>query len=101
MKKNGNTIGLVSLILFGVGVIFFGLTAVLTYLPRDNDFRSLLTWLGLWFGFGFVFLGIPMLLASFVTSIVSIVKVHQQSIGYIVLTGNLLLATGVLLWPFR
>jgi hypothetical protein len=101
MDKNGNTTGLVSLILFGVGMTLFGLTAVLTYLPRDNDFRSILTWLGLLVGFSFVFLGIPMLVASFVTSIVSIIKNHKQRIGYMALAGNLLFVAGILLWIFR
>lgn len=91
----------VSLILFGSGSLLFGLTVILTYLPRDNDFRSLLTWLGLLIGFSFVFLGIPMLVASLVTSIISIVKHHQQRAGYIVLVGNGLFMAGTLIWLFR
>lgn len=101
MNKNGNTSGLVSLILFGSGTLLFILTVVLTYLPRDNDFRSLLTWLGLLIGFSFVFLGIPTLLASLVTSIVSLVRKRQQIVGYVVLAGNALFGIGTLLWMFR
>lgn len=101
MNKNGNASGLVSLILFGSGTLLFVFTVVLTYLPRDNDFRSLLTWLGLLIGFSFIFLGIPMLVASLITSIVSLVKKRQQRLGYIALAGNVLFGIGALLWLFR
>lgn len=101
MNKNGNTSGLVSLILFGSGTLLFVLTVVLTYLPRDNDFRGLLTWLGLLIGFGFIFIGIPMLVASLVTSIVSLANNRQQLLGYIALAGNALFGLGTLLWLFR
>lgn len=92
---------MVSLILFGSGALLFIFTAVLTYLPRDNDLRSLLTWLGLLIGFSFIFLGIPMLLASLVTSIVSVVRKRHQKVGYVVLAGNALFVIGTLLWLFR
>lgn len=101
MNKNENASGIASLILFGSGTLLFVLTAVLTYLPRDNDFRSLLTWLGLLIGFSFIFLGIPMLVASLVTSIISIAKRRQQRFSYIVLAGNALFGIGTLLWLFR
>lgn len=92
---------LVSLILFGSGMLLLVLTAVLTYLPRDNDFRGLLTWLGILIGFSFAFLGIPMLIASLVTGIISIVKDRKQRAGYAVIAGNLLLVVGTLVWLFR
>lgn len=101
MKKNEDTTGLVSGILFGSGTLLLTLTTILTYLPRDNDYRGLLTGLGLLIGFSFVFLGIPMLVASLVTSVISVVKNHQQRVGYIVLTGNLLLGVGTIVWLFR
>jgi hypothetical protein len=101
MNKNGNTTGLGSGILFGSGTLLLALTAILTYLPRDNDYRSLLTWLGILVGFSFVFLGIPMLVASLVTSIVSVIKNRTQRVGYIVLVGNLLIGVGAIVWLFR
>jgi hypothetical protein len=52
-------------------------------------------------GFSFAFLGIPMLIASLVTGIISIVKDHKQRAGYAVIAGNLLLVVGTLVWLFR
>jgi hypothetical protein len=101
MDNKKNTTGLVSMILFGSGTILFALTAILTYLPRDNDFRAVLTGLGLLIGFSFLFLGIPMLVASLVTSIISIAKNRQQRVAYVVLAGNVLFGVGTLLWLFR
>lgn len=101
MNKKGNTIGLVALILFGIAVLLLGFTIVLTCVPRNNEYRSNLTWAGLLVGFNFVFFGIPMLIASLVTSIISIIKVHRQRMGYIVLGGNILIGMGILSWLFR
>lgn len=101
MKKRENAIGLVAIILFGTAVLLLGLTIALTFAPRNNEYRSNLTWAGLLIGFNFVFFGIPMLIASLVTSIISIVKIHRQRIGYIVLAGNVLIGVGVLCWLFR
>lgn len=95
------TVERISLILFGAGMSLLVFTTILTYLPRDNDFRGLLTWLGLLVGFSFVFFGIPMLLGSLVTGVVAIFKNRKQRTGYIILAGNLILGIGTLVWLFR
>lgn len=101
MNQKGNTIGLVAFIFFGIAVLLLGFTIALTFIPRDNEYRSNLTWAGLLIGFNFVFFGIPMLIASLVTSIISIIKIHRQRIGYVVLAGNIVIGLGVLGWLFR
>lgn len=89
------------MILFGSAAALLLLTVIFTQLPRDNDFRAILTGLGLLIGFSFVILGIPMLVASLVTSVISILKEHKQRMGYFVLAGNLLIGIGISLWLFR
>lgn len=101
MNKKENTTGLVAFILFGIAILLLGFTVALTLIPRANEYRSHLSWAGLLVGFSFVIFGIPMMIASFVTSIISIIKIHRQRISYVTLAGNLLIAAGVLSWLFR
>lgn len=101
MNKKENTIGLVAFILFGIAIVLLGLTVALTLIPRANEYRSHLSWAGLLVGFSFIIFGIPMMLASFVTSIISIIKIHHQRIGYVTLAGNVLIGIGIISWLFR
>lgn len=103
MDNNGNrgTLGRVAISLFGSSLLLLVFTVVLTYLPRNNEFGSLLTWLGLLVGFSLFFLGIPMLLASLVISLIAIVKDHSKNLAYITLAGNLVVHIGIICWLFR
>jgi hypothetical protein len=92
------TLGRTALILFSSFVGLLALTVALTYIPRDNDFRSLLSWLGWLVGFSFAVLMIPLLGSSLVVSIISIVKRRGRQEGIVALICNLLVFVGVMAW---
>ena len=90
------TIGMTSLALLGASAFGLMMTVLLTYIPRDNEFRAILTWLGLIVGFSYIYVGIPLLIAAFIVGIVAIAKNSGRQSGVITLSGIMLSAIALM-----
>jgi hypothetical protein len=90
------TIGTTSLALFAGSTFGLALTTLLTFIPRDNELRAVLTWLGLLVGFSYLFVGIPMLVAAFIVGIVSVAKNSGRREGLITISGVVLCIVALL-----
>jgi hypothetical protein len=99
-ESSGWTIGRTSLSLLIISTIGFILTAALTYIPRDNDYRAILTLLGLLIGFAELLIGIPLLIAAFVTSVIAVVKKRGLIEGRITLFTITGMFLAYFLWLF-
>lgn len=71
--------------MLGIGVVWLACTILFTYLPRENELRAILTTLGLLVGFSFVFIGLPILVAAFFTSIFAVARDKGRREGLITL----------------
>ena len=92
------TIGKTSLALLLGSTAWLVLTGILTYLPRNNEFGGILTWLGLLVGFGYLLIGIPMILAALITSIISVSNNKGRTLGLITL--GTILVSGLTLFIY-